>query len=85
MWLRKYPHILDQVVEPGYSTATSSSTYLNFAAFRAVDGNLSQSTMFCSHTDFKSEITEVWLLVGLRKILKIAMVKYGTEMTVSKN
>nr|XP_022302262.1 angiopoietin-1 receptor-like [Crassostrea virginica] len=63
-----------QLVEPGYTKAMSSSTYHGYPASRTVDGNLNQSTSFCSHTD-DYEITEAWLRIDLQKIFNIAVIK----------
>ncbi|XP_078341808.1 uncharacterized protein LOC111106877 isoform X2 [Crassostrea virginica] len=52
----------------------SSSTYHGYPASRTVDGNLNQSTSFCSHTDYY-EITEAWLRIDLQKIFNIAVIK----------
>ena len=65
-----------QLVEPGYSTATSSSTYTNYIASRAVDGDVSQAVSRCSHTDSRFDITEAWLHVDLKKKYSIKSVKF---------
>nr|XP_022311825.1 receptor-type tyrosine-protein phosphatase epsilon-like isoform X1 [Crassostrea virginica] len=65
-----------QLVEPGYTTANSSSTYTNYIASRAVDGNVSQNVSRCSHTDDKRGIKEAWLRVDLKKTFSIKSVKF---------
>ena len=64
-----------QLVEPGYTEAASSSTYADYQASRAVDGDVRQHASFCSHTDIRHGITEAWLRIDLKKIFNIALVK----------
>ena len=72
-----------QLVEPGYTEAASSSTYTDYQASGAVDGDVRQHFPFCSHTDIRPGITDAWLRIDLKKIFNLALVKFGTEMTVS--
>lgn len=67
---------LVQFVEPGYTTATSSSTYANYIASRTVDGDVSQQISRCLHTDSKTDINKAWLRVDLRKTISIKSVKF---------
>nr|XP_022311511.1 multiple epidermal growth factor-like domains protein 10 isoform X2 [Crassostrea virginica] len=65
-----------QFVEPGYTTATSSSTYANYIASRTVDGDVSQQISRCLHTDSKTDINKAWLRVDLMKTISIKSVKF---------
>nr|XP_022312504.1 platelet endothelial aggregation receptor 1-like [Crassostrea virginica] len=70
-----------QLVEPGYTNATSSSTYPGYPASRTVDGDVSQDVSRCSHTDDKPGIKEAWLRVDLKKIFSIRSVKFWYRKT----
>ena len=74
--LTLFLYISVQLVEHGYTTATSSSTYTNYIASRAVDGDVSQDVSRCSHTDDKRGIKEAWLRVDLKKKYSIKSVKF---------
>ena len=67
---------LVQLVEPGYTTATSSSPYQDYSAARTVDGDVSQQMSRCLHTSAYPGLTEAWLRVDLRKTFSINSVKF---------
>lgn len=56
--------------------ATLSTTYQDFDASRAVDGNFIQNVFSCSHTDIASTIKEAWLQIDLKRIYSIKYVKF---------
>nr|XP_022311497.1 uncharacterized protein LOC111116787 isoform X2 [Crassostrea virginica] len=64
-----------QLVKPGNTTATSSSTYQTYSALRTVDGDVNQSISHCSHTHDKSQ-TKAWLRVDLKETFSIKSVKF---------
>lgn len=66
----------NQLVQKGLTIATSSSTYKNFDASRAVDKHISQDISHCSHTDDLCHIKEAWLRIDLRKVYSIESVKF---------
>ena len=70
-----------QLVEPGYTNATSSSTHPGYPASRTVDGDFNQTISRCSHTDAKPDIKEAWLRVDLKKIFSIRSVKFWYRKT----
>ncbi|XP_078327529.1 uncharacterized protein LOC111116790 [Crassostrea virginica] len=64
------------LVEPEKTTVNLSSTYLNYSASRAVDGDVTQTISRCSHTDANSNIKEAWLRVDLKNTYSIKSVKF---------
>lgn len=56
--------------------ANSSSTYLDYVASRAVDGNFSQHETHCFHSDVRDYITEAWLRIDLEQVYHITSVKF---------
>ena len=75
------------LVEPEKTTVNLSSTYLNYSASRAVDGDVTQTISRCSHTDANSNIKEAWLRVDLKNTYSIKSVKFwyrndGKHLTV---
>nr|XP_022308404.1 multiple epidermal growth factor-like domains protein 10 [Crassostrea virginica] len=69
-------HAYDQLVVPNWTIATLSTTYQDFDASRAVDGNFIQNVFSCSHTDIASTIKEAWLQIDLKRIYSIKYVKF---------
>nr|XP_022312499.1 multiple epidermal growth factor-like domains protein 10 isoform X2 [Crassostrea virginica] len=65
-----------QLVEPRNTTVSISSTYSDYSASRAVDGNFDQHSSNCSHTNSISGITEAWLRVDLKEAYSIKSVKF---------
>nr|XP_022312496.1 uncharacterized protein LOC111117633 [Crassostrea virginica] len=65
-----------QLVEPRNTTVSTSSTYSDYSASRAVDGNFDQHSSNCSHTNSISGITEAWLRVDLKETYSIKSVKF---------
>ncbi|XP_052681709.1 multiple epidermal growth factor-like domains protein 11 isoform X4 [Crassostrea angulata] len=65
------------LVVPGLTTATQSSTYLYFSADRSIDGypdRLKLSNGSCSHTG--SSWTNAWLRIDLDKVYNVKEVKF---------
>ncbi|KAJ8321605.1 hypothetical protein KUTeg_000076, partial [Tegillarca granosa] len=55
--------------------ATQSSTYLNFAAKLAVDGNLKQEYPHCSHTGISKKQPMAWWQLDLLSLSNITSIK----------
>lgn len=65
------------LVFPGLTTATQSSTYSYFAAVRSIDGYPDKLGMFdgsCSHTG--SRKTVAWLRIYLDKVYNVKKVRF---------
>lgn len=56
--------------------AVGSSTYKNYVASRAVDGNTDQNVTSCSHTHNLGSITEAWLRIDLGTVYSVKSVKF---------
>ena len=67
---------VEQFVIPGETEAKISTTLNNYVASNAVDGNVAQEILYCSHTNEKSTITEAWLRIKLRNVFSLKFVKF---------
>lgn len=56
--------------------AMGSSTYRNYVASRAVDGNTDQDMSRCFHSDYRRDITEAWLRIDLGGVYSFNSVKF---------
>nr|XP_022308196.1 receptor-type tyrosine-protein phosphatase C-like [Crassostrea virginica] len=66
-----------QLVRPSVTTANQSSTYYNYTADRAVDGEPSRLSLLsesCSHTDISQK--EAWLTIDLGRVYNVNHVKF---------
>lgn len=65
------------LVIPGLTTATQSSTYKSFSAERTIDGYPDILGVFdgsCSHTDTGQ--TQAWLKIDLDKVYNVKAVRF---------
>lgn len=58
------------------TAAESSTTFLNYVASRAVDGNFDQNHTSCTHTDVSPSIKEAWIRVDLGRVYSLKSVKF---------
>lgn len=56
--------------------AVGSSTYGNYVASRAVDGNTDQDVSRCFHSDDRKDIKEAWLRIDLGGVYSVKSVKF---------
>ncbi|XP_052695519.1 uncharacterized protein LOC128173882 [Crassostrea angulata] len=56
--------------------AVSSTTFPSYVASRTVDGNTDQNVTSCSHTGYRSSITEAWLRIDLGTVYSVKSVKF---------
>lgn len=56
--------------------AVGSSTYSEYFALQAVDGNTNQSVSRCFHSDDRGDITEAWLRIDLGEVYGVKSVKF---------
>lgn len=75
MTLNEYYSFLAQFVNTN-TKAVSSSTYPDYVASRAVDGNTDQNVTSCSHTHNWGSITEAWLRIDLGTVYSVKSVKF---------
>ena len=64
-------------MRPGVTTANQSSTYYNYTADRAVDGEPSRLSLLsesCSHTDTSQK--EAWMTIDLGRVYNVKHVKF---------
>ncbi|XP_078330009.1 receptor-type tyrosine-protein phosphatase gamma-like [Crassostrea virginica] len=69
-------HMYKQFVKPPETQATTSSTYGDYVASRAVDGDPNQHISLCSHTNDLANIKEAWLRISLDRVYSIKSVKF---------
>lgn len=58
------------------TAAASSTTFSNYVASRAVDGNFDQNHTSCSHTGVNTSIKEAWIRVDLGRVYSLKSVKF---------
>lgn len=61
---------------PQKTIAVGSSTYQDYVASRAVDGNTGQDASRCFHSDNRRDITEAWLRIDLGGVYSVKSVKF---------
>lgn len=58
------------------TVAVGSSTFRDYVASRAVDGNTDQQVSRCFHSDDRRGITEAWLRIDLGGLYSVKSVKF---------
>uniref|UniRef100_K1QG63 protein-tyrosine-phosphatase n=1 Tax=Magallana gigas TaxID=29159 RepID=K1QG63_MAGGI len=61
---------------PPKTIAVGSSTYGNYVASLAVDGNTDQDVSRCFHSDVRTDIKEAWLRIDLGGVHSVKSVKF---------